>query len=88
MFATEANVLLLDEPAPGIDRAWLEPILDVVIEARDRGKTICLVEHNLHIVERLADWVYFMEAGVVTAQGSMQDLVKQPRLAEVYFGDA
>ena len=88
MFATEANVLLLDEPASGIDRSWLEPILDVVIEARDRGKTICLVEHNLHIVERLADWVYFMEAGVVTAQGSMQDLVKQPRLAEVYFGDA
>ena len=88
MLATEASVLLLDEPASGIDRGWLEPILDVVLEARDMGKTICLVEHNLHIVERLADWVYFMEAGAVTAQGSMADLVKQPRLAEVYFGNA
>jgi branched-chain amino acid transport system permease protein len=88
MLATEASVLLLDEPASGIDQSWLEPILEVVLEARDMGKTICLVEHNLHIVERLADWVYFMEAGAVTAQGSMQDLVKQPRLAEVYFGNA
>ena len=88
MLATEASVLLLDEPASGIDRGWLEPILDVVLQARDMGKTICLVEHNLHIVERLADWVYFMEAGAVTAQGSMADLVKQPRLAEVYFGNA
>ncbi|MGH2632566.1 MAG: ATP-binding cassette domain-containing protein, partial [Tepidiformaceae bacterium] len=88
MLATEASVLLLDEPASGIDQSWLEPILDVVLQARDMGRTICLVEHNLHIVERLADWVYFMEAGAVTAQGSMQDLVKQPRLAEVYFGNA
>ena len=88
MLATGADVLLLDEPASGIDQSWLDPILDVILEMRDMGKTICIVEHNLHVVERLADWVYFMEAGTVTAQGTMRDLISQPRLAEVYFGNA
>ncbi|MBI2766876.1 MAG: branched-chain amino acid ABC transporter ATP-binding protein/permease [Chloroflexi bacterium] len=88
MLATGADVLLLDEPASGIDQSWLDPILEVILQTRDMGKTICIVEHNLHVVERLADWVYFMEAGIVTAQGTMRDLISQPRLAEVYFGNA
>ena len=88
MLATGADVLLLDEPASGIDQSWLDPVLDVILQLREMGKTICIVEHNLHVVERLADWVYFMEAGSVTAQGTMKDLISQPRLAEVYFGNA
>jgi branched-chain amino acid transport system permease protein len=86
LLATEAEVLLLDEPASGIDQIWVERMLELIIRLRDRGRTICIVEHNLHIVERLADQIYFMEQGRITAAGTMQDLTSQERLLEAYFG--
>lgn len=88
LLATEADVLLLDEPATGIDIGWVERILDVIRELRSNGKTICIVEHNLHVVEQIADWIYFMEAGSVTAEGQLRDLIQQERLAQAYFGSA
>jgi branched-chain amino acid transport system permease protein len=88
LLATEADVLLLDEPASGIDVDGVERMLELIAKLRDRGKCVCIVEHNLHVVERVADRVYFMEAGKITAEGRMSELMKQERLAEVYFGSA
>ena len=86
ILATEADVLLLDEPASGIDRAWLEPTLQAILRLPEAGKTVLIVEHNLEVVGTLATWVYFLEQGQVTAEGTMQELTQQERLAEVYFG--
>jgi branched-chain amino acid transport system permease protein len=86
LLATEAEVLLLDEPASGIDQVWVERMLELIVRLRDWGRTICIVEHNLHIVERLADQIYFMEQGKITAAGTMQELRSQERLLEAYFG--
>jgi branched-chain amino acid transport system permease protein len=86
LLATEADVLLLDEPASGIDIDGVERMLGLIQQLRERGKCVCIVEHNLHVVERLADRVYFMEAGRITAEGTMGELMKQERLSEVYFG--
>jgi branched-chain amino acid transport system permease protein len=88
LLATEAEVLLLDEPASGIDIDWVETMLGLIAELRERGKSICVVEHNLHVVERIADAVYFMETGTITAEGTVRELMEQERLAEVYFGSA
>jgi branched-chain amino acid transport system permease protein len=86
LLATGADILLLDEPASGVDRSNLGPVLVAVERLRDGGKTICLVEHNLDVVERLADHVLFMEQGTVVAEGTMGEITQQPRLADVYFG--
>ena len=88
LLATEAEVLLLDEPASGVDYQWLDKLLGVALRLRDEGRTICIVEHNLEVVGRLADHVYFMELGRVTAEGSFTEMTEDPRLAEVYFGFA
>jgi branched-chain amino acid transport system permease protein len=88
LLATEAKVLLLDEPASGIDIDGVERMLQLIEQLRDRGKCVCIVEHNLHVVERLADRVYFMEAGRITAEGTMTELMGQERLSEVYFGSS
>jgi len=88
LLATEADVLLLDEPASGIDIDGVERMLQLIEQLRERGKCVCIVEHNLHVVERLADRVYFMEAGRITAEGTMTELMGQERLAEVYFGSS
>jgi len=86
LLATGADVLLIDEPAAGIDRGNLEPVLEVVERLRDEGKTVCLVEHNLDVVARLADHVLFVEQGQITTQGTMEEITRDPRLADVYFG--
>ena len=86
LLGTDADVLLLDEPASGIDSKWVDQILDLVVHMRELGKTVCIVEHSIHVVERLADTVFFMELGRITAQGTIGELTSDPRLAEVYFG--
>ena len=88
VLATEAEVLLLDEPASGIDHRWVEVMLDLIEALRPEGRTVCIVEHNLNVVGRLADHIYFMELGRITAQGSFQELTDDRRLAEAYFGTA
>ena len=88
VLATEADVLLLDEPASGIDTQWVEAMLTLIESLRSQGRTICIVEHNLHVVGRLADHTYFMELGRITAQGTIEELTNAPRLAAAYFGTA
>ena len=88
VLATEAEVVLLDEPASGIDQQWVEVMLGLIEQLRDQGRTVCIVEHNLHVVGRLADHTYFMELGRITAQGSFEELTGEKRLAEAYFGTA
>ncbi|MQA84478.1 MAG: ATP-binding cassette domain-containing protein [Streptosporangiales bacterium] len=86
LLATEADVLLLDEPASGVDRAWAERVLDLIRRLADEGKTICLVEHNLDVVRALADRAYFMDAGRIIAEGTPEELMADEHLAAVYFG--
>jgi branched-chain amino acid transport system permease protein len=88
LLATEAAVLLLDEPASGIDTQWVDTLLAMVETVRDQGHTICIVEHNLAVVGRLANHTYFMDLGRITAEGTMHELTGSARLAEAYFGTA
>jgi branched-chain amino acid transport system permease protein len=88
VLATGAEVVLLDEPASGIDARWLETTLGLIGQLRAEGRTVCIVEHNLEVVERLASHVVFLEQGTVTAEGTMEELKSQERLVEAYFGMA
>ncbi|TDC68741.1 branched-chain amino acid ABC transporter ATP-binding protein/permease [Actinomadura sp. GC306] len=84
--ATRADVLLLDEPASGVDATWVETMLSMVAAVRDEGRTVCLVEHNLDVVRELSDHTYFMELGEITASGTLAELTGSARLADAYFG--
>jgi branched-chain amino acid transport system permease protein len=88
LIATEAEVLLLDEPASGIDLQWVHRILDLIRSLAAAGKTVCIVEHNLEVVTAIADHVYFMEAGHIIAEGRPEALMADRRLGEIYFGTA
>ena len=79
VLATDPRVLLLDEPASGIDAEWVDRIIELIARLRDHGLTICIVEHNLQVVERTADHVYFMEGGGISAEGTMAELVGEER---------
>lgn len=86
VMATNAPVVLLDEPISGVDTAWADRMLALVEQMRNTGRTICLVEHNLHVVDRLASRAYFMDLGRIIAEGTLSELTSSPELAKTYFG--
>jgi branched-chain amino acid transport system permease protein len=86
VLATGAEVLLLDEPTSGVDPRSAEGIIALVRDLANAGKTICIVEHSLHVVSKLADRIVFMDGGRVLAQGSVQDITNRPDLVALYFG--
>jgi branched-chain amino acid transport system permease protein len=65
---------------------WVDRMIEVIKTLPSLGKTVCIVEHNLQVVERLSDHVYFMELGSVTAEGTIAELMNDDHLTEVYFG--
>ena len=86
LLATESEVLLLDEPTSGVDPGAVEKVIEVILRLREIGHTICLIEHSVHFVERLADHAFFMDQGRVIASGTMAELRSQEQLTEIYFG--
>jgi len=86
LLCTGAQVLLLDEPASGVDPNWVEQFMAMIRNLAESGKTICIVEHNLEVVRGVSDTVYFMAEGKKIAQGSAEELMADPKLAEIYFG--
>ena len=86
VLATGADVLLLDEPTSGIDPTRVDEVIELIKQLGTSGKTVCIIEHSVHLIGKLADEVVFLEDGRVVAQGPMGELRKQDRLVEIYFG--
>ncbi len=85
LLATGAEVLLFDEPMSGLDQTTLREILPVLRRLAERGKAICIIEHNLDVITGICDEVFFLDEGRTMAVGSPAELMSDPELAERYF---
>jgi ABC-type branched-subunit amino acid transport system ATPase component len=79
------RVLLLDEPMSGVHPSVVGEIASYLEELREEGFTILMVEHELHIVERLCDPVVVMAQGKVIGQGAMASLRRQREIVDAYL---
>jgi ABC-type branched-subunit amino acid transport system ATPase component len=86
LLAADADVLLLDEPTAGISPAASGPLLELVRWLADGGKTVILIEHDMSVVQRLANLVYFMDRGRITAAGSAGEVLGKPEVRAHYLG--
>ncbi len=86
LLATEARLILLDEPASGLDSKVMEDLFPLVKDLVKFGKTICIVEHNMEVVRAMVDEIVFLNEGKVLARGTPEQIMKAPELAEIYFG--
>ena len=86
LLATECGVLLLDEPTSGIDHGAVDRMISLVLDLRKLDKTICIVEHSVHVVAQLADRAYFLDQGRIIQEGTMAELTSHQHLVELYFG--
>lgn len=81
-------LILLDEPAAGVNPALLDVIADRIVEINGRGVTVLLIEHNMPLVERLCGRALVMAAGQTLAEGRPADLARNREVVEVYLGEA
>jgi ABC-type branched-subunit amino acid transport system ATPase component len=80
------SIILLDEPAGGINPALLDLIIDRVQTLRQQGVTFLIVEHNMDVVMNICDPVVVMAYGKVLAQGSPADIQANDAVLEAYLG--
>jgi branched-chain amino acid transport system ATP-binding protein len=83
---TDPELILLDEPAAGVNRTLLNELLDAVRTLRDRGKTVLLVEHDMKVVMGLCETVFVLDHGEKLAEGPPGVIQTDERVIEAYFG--
>ena len=83
---TDPELILLDEPAAGVNRTLLNELLDAVRGLRDQGKTVLLVEHDMKVVMGLCETVFVLDHGEMLAEGAPGVIQADERVIEAYFG--
>jgi ABC-type branched-subunit amino acid transport system ATPase component len=86
MLMRDPSLVLLDEPAAGVNRTLLNDLLDAVRRLRDEGKTVLLVEHDMKVVMGLCETVFVLDHGEKIAEGPPGVIQADERVVEAYFG--
>lgn len=80
------RLLLMDEPAAGLINSEIDELDEIMrVLAKELGIAIIIVEHRIELLETIADRVMVMDAGDVVSEGSLKDVLADPRVHEAYF---
>jgi ABC-type branched-subunit amino acid transport system ATPase component len=82
----DPDLILLDEPAAGVNRTLLNELLAAITALRDQGKTILIVEHDMKVVMGLCETVFVLDYGEKIAEGPPGVIQADERVMEAYFG--
>ena len=83
---SEPQLVMLDEPMAGVNPALTQSLLDHILDLKDEGMTVLFVEHDMHMVRHIADWVIVMAEGKVVAEGDPVNVMKNPAVIDAYLG--
>lgn len=86
--ATRPRLLLLDEPAAGLNGEEVQQLVRIVRSIRDSGTTVVLIEHNMGLVMSLCEKITVLSSGKVIAEGTPAEVVAAPEVIEAYLGDS
>jgi neutral amino acid transport system ATP-binding protein len=80
------TLVMLDEPMAGVNPALTQSLLDHILDLKDEGMTVLFVEHDMHMVRHIADWVVVMAEGRVVAEGDPSTVMANPAVIDAYLG--
>jgi len=87
--AAKPRLLLLDEPAAGLNHEELSDLGSLIKQVRDEmGITVLLVEHHMHLVMDVSDWIVALNFGRKIAEGTPEEIQKHPEVIRAYLGGA
>jgi branched-chain amino acid transport system ATP-binding protein len=88
VLATDPKIVLLDEPASGLDEHETDRLAEVLLALRDGGMAILLVDHDIEFVMQLSSVVYVLNLGDLIAVGAPEDVRTDATVQEAYLGAA
>ncbi|WP_375163705.1 ABC transporter ATP-binding protein [Microbacterium sp.] len=83
---SDPNLVMLDEPMAGVNPALTQSLLEHILDLKGRGMTVLFVEHDMHMVRHIADWVVVMAEGRVVAEGPPDAVMADPAVVDAYLG--
>ncbi|HEY0185145.1 MAG TPA: ABC transporter ATP-binding protein [Rhodopila sp.] len=86
-FATRPRVLLLDEPAAGLERSERQNVDAFVRHARQAGASVLIVEHDMDLIRRMCPRILVLDAGVLLADGPPAEVLARPDVIAAYLGE-
>ncbi|WP_372733426.1 ABC transporter ATP-binding protein [Nocardioides sp.] len=83
---SDPTMIMLDEPMAGVNPALTQSLLGHIQSLRDDGMTVLFVEHDMHVVRHISDWVVVMAEGRIVAEGSAGSVMAEPAVIDAYLG--
>jgi neutral amino acid transport system ATP-binding protein len=83
---SDPTMIMLDEPMAGVNPALTQSLLGHIQSLRDEGMTVLFVEHDMHVVRHISDWVVVMAEGRMVAEGTADSVMSNPAVIDAYLG--
>ncbi len=80
------TMVMLDEPMAGVNPALTQSLLGHITGLRDEGMTVLFVEHDMHMVRHISDWVVVMAEGRIVAEGPPETIMQDQAVVDAYLG--
>jgi len=82
----DADIYIFDEPFTGLSPKMVQEVLSIIDVLRIEAKTVILIEHNMGLIEQLADYIIVLDHGTLLADGAPRDVLKNKKVQEAYLG--
>jgi neutral amino acid transport system ATP-binding protein len=83
---SDPALVMLDEPMAGVNPALTQSLLEHILGLKEQGMTVLFVEHDMHVVRHIADWVIVMAEGKIVAEGDPHTVMRNPAVVDAYLG--